>query len=113
MPINGARLVEFIKNSIAAVRMLGDEDSAGKITAIMAMVNRCFDETVRSKMEVSLALGVELEQLEMERKKLEQREGHIRQTAAKGAKDAEEEMERSMVRGLEALKLGIHVGGGF
>lgn len=113
VPINGARLVEFIKNSIAAVRMLGDEESVGEITAIMAMVNKCFDESIKSKIEVDLALDVELEQLEVERKKLEQMEGQIRQRAAKRAKDAEEEMERSMVRGLEALKLDIHVGGGF
>lgn len=113
VPINGARLVEFIKSSIAAVRMLGDEESADEITAIMAIVSRCFDESMKSKIEVDLELNVDLEQLEVEKKKLEQREGQIRQRAAKKVKDAGEEMERSMVRGLEALKLDIHVGGGF
>lgn len=111
VPITGARLVELIKSSVAAVKMLGDKKSLEEITAIMTMVDKCFEGVTESKIELNSILDEELEELEIEKKKLEQKERQIRRRAAEGAKEAEEDMERNMA---VALKLDIHVvGGGF
>lgn len=112
VPVSGARLVEFIKSAKAAAKMLGDERGVQKIDAIMAMVDSCFGEAVGGNVRINSALDKELVLLEVEKKKLERRELQIRQAAEEGAKKVEQELERSMIQGLEALKLHVHVSGG-
>lgn len=109
MPITGEKLVEFINTTKTAVKILGDERSVGGIEAIMTVVNSCFDESRRSKVKLNSTLELELVQLEIEKKRLEQRELQIHQAAMDEAQKADAELERSMVKGLDALNLHIHV----
>lgn len=110
VPISGAKLVEFINTTRDAVKML-DERSVGRVETIMEIVDSCLDESRKSKMKLNSTLQLELVQIEIERKKLEERELQIRQVAVEEAKKVDAELERRMVKGLDALKLDLHVVG--
>lgn len=77
----------------------------------MRVVDSSFDESRRSKIKLNSALDLQLLQLEIERKKLDQRELQVRQEAENEAKVVDEHLERTMVDGLNALNLQVHAVG--